>query len=790
MMQDMKFWFRLQEQRKNNRGSSLITVLGVMALVMIMVSVLMSISAMNLKMKYTDINSKKNFYTAESALEEIREALIQQVSDASSEAYIASMEAYGNLDPAVRSDYFKQEYAKYFQSMAWYDNSNPSIPVYKTSELEGFLRETKSNAKVSAPVGQNIINLDQAGIILKNVIVTYRNSKDYITQIQTDIVLKYPEIDFAQISGMPNLLSYALVADDSFLAENMAGGRSQVTGNAYLGENGAEISSAEVDFQNPMEETTKSLVVTNGLMKVSNGGTLNCDGIELWASDLTVDSSTAEIGNGGSTVGTAVYLNNDLVLSKSSAVSAKVSIAGEYYGYGNVDTAVAASSLAGDAAKQNEMAVNPAKYSSSIIVNGGKTQLNLSGLSKMMIAGNTYVNGMEFGTNTANVLMGESISVKSDQLAYLIPYECVAPGMVNGGANPMTAEQYQKLLAELKDNYGKEDSGYDATKDLVNYTVPAEMLGNISLHQLGVNGYQLEAYPVNTGNLGCMVYLFMKFDTVASANEFFQTYYAENKNLTTLGKMLDLYTAAGVQLPNDILDATKMSEFYFNGNILADGNTDIYIPERLSSLAGNTQRSAELAEEQMSYQDSFSALGRKLVKNYSQLTAEEKRKDVYGNLVKSFTTNPDIHYVIAPGDKKIFVSNGGEAAVVVNGNYQLDAATLTEVKSTPDIEGNCHGDAKLHVVIASGDVTVEQDFNGLILAGGRIIIDHPVNITADAQAAGRALRAENNAGFCAADYLVNGSSYLLGGSAGGAGSVEDTGISMEDCVVYENWKKQ
>lgn len=789
----MKFWFRLQEQKKNNKGSSIVTVLGVMALVMILVTVIMSVSVMNFRMKYTNVNTKKNFYTAEAALEEIRTALIQQVSEASSFAYVATMEKYTQMENDDRTNYFEQKFTEYLRTMEWYDNTVSLAPVYKPDKLEEFLRETKANAKVSAPTGQNVINLDKSGIILKNLIVTYTDKKNYETQLQTDIVLKYPKVDFAQVSGMPNLLNYALVANDSFLTKNIIG-QSRITGNVYLGKNGADIQNASVELLNLENESAGSMAVTNGILKISENGNLSCKGMELWARDLVVDSSNAEIGKGSNGATGAVYLQDDLMLSNSRNISSEIKLSGELYGYGNIGTAIEADSIAGDAAITNQIKNRPAEYSSSVIINGTGSTLDLSGLTRMMIAGNTYVNGMEhmqgvsLGGNREDVLMGESISLKADQLAYLVPGECIAPGVESGGANPMTKEQYHKLLEELKEKYGKDNAAYNPQKDLVNYTIPSERLGNFTLKELGVNDFQMEVFAVNTENLDSMIYLFVKFDSVSAANHFFQTYYSQNKNLTTLGNMLDLYTTAGIQLPKDILDETKKSEFYFNGNILADGNTNVYIPERFSSMEGNPAEKAELTEYQMEYQDNFTALGRKLVKEYERLTSEEKRKDIYANLVKGFASYSNPDYTITAGSKKTFVSKAGEAAIVVNGDFHLNTESLLALRNVPDAEGELHTDAKPHVIIASGDVIVEEDFKGLILAGGKITINQAVKIEADAQAAACALRAENMKGFCAADYLVDGDNYLLSGSEQNTGDAKS--ISMEDCVIYENWKKQ
>lgn len=755
-----------------------------MALVMVLVMVLMSISIMNLQMKYTNMNSKKNFYTAESALDEIREGLVQQVSDASSEAYTVVMGQYDSLDETQRKELFEQEFTQCFTHMSdegsgftnvkWFDNTNPSAPVYIPSALEGFLRETKDNATVTAPAGANAVNLDKAGIILKNVTVTYTDTKDYETQIQTDIVLKYPDIDFAEMPELPNLLNYALVANDTFLVSAITG-TNEITGNVYLGKNGASIDNADVALNNPEGESNGSMAVTNGALTVSGGGRLTLGGVNLWARDLIADSAEIRTEEGANDVLSALYLKNDLVLANTSNTSTEVQVKGGLYGYGNAETAGTAPSVVENAAELEDIMQNPAMYSSSVIVNGTHSTLDLSGLTGLMLAGNAYVNG-----NNSDVLMGESIALKADQLAYLIPPECIAPDLFYGGSNPMSADRYMALLEEAA----------GTGEGIVSYHTPSGRLSGMTLSELGVSDYQLQVFQVNDVSLGSMVYLFMKFDNAAAADHFFLKYYQNNKNLTTLGKMLDLYTGTGIQLPADIAEQTADSRFYFNGNILADGNANVYIPERLSEAA-DTQLGIDLANTQTSYQDRFHALGKKLITNYAVLTEEEKSQDVYDNLVNSFTSYTEAEYVIAPGSRKNFVSENGEAAVVVNGDYSVDADSTLQLRSVQDKEGNTHDDAVLHVVIASGDVTVSEDFDGMIIAGGNITLaNKAVEIKADPRKAGCALRAKNAEGLRAADYLINGSHYIMSGGQADTEDVNTESISMSDCVVYENWKKQ
>ena len=67
---------------KNNRGASLVMVLLTVALIGIMVAIVLVIVLLNYKMKAVDSRSQANFYTAETAVDEIKAGLGSDVSDA------------------------------------------------------------------------------------------------------------------------------------------------------------------------------------------------------------------------------------------------------------------------------------------------------------------------------------------------------------------------------------------------------------------------------------------------------------------------------------------------------------------------------------------------------------------------------------------------------------------------------------------------------------------------------------------------------------------------------------
>ena len=81
-----KFLQRLKE-RKCNRGSALVMVISVVAIIGILAAALLSVSLLTYRMKNTYKNSTRNFYDAESVLDDINVGLQEDVSIATGIAY-------------------------------------------------------------------------------------------------------------------------------------------------------------------------------------------------------------------------------------------------------------------------------------------------------------------------------------------------------------------------------------------------------------------------------------------------------------------------------------------------------------------------------------------------------------------------------------------------------------------------------------------------------------------------------------------------------------------------------
>ena len=239
---------RLRQQlNKNNKGSSLVTVLLVASIIAALVTVVLAIVLLNVYMKKSDLEGQGAFYDAESALEEIRAGLAKDESDATTTAYLDTLSNYANLDDKEKTDNFNDEFSE-IVSKKLTDNGSG---LYKISTLEGYLKETKLQDGVGAEIltdpSEAYFNVTKEGAVLKDVHIRYTDKSNYVSEIKTDIVLEYPPVNFQNASSIDNILTYGLIADKAFNPS----GSVEVTGNAYLGsELGSDnkINSANVDF--------------------------------------------------------------------------------------------------------------------------------------------------------------------------------------------------------------------------------------------------------------------------------------------------------------------------------------------------------------------------------------------------------------------------------------------------------------------------------------------------------------------------------------------------------------
>jgi len=407
--------------------------------------------------------------------------------------------------------------------------------------------------------------------------------------------------------------------------------------------------------------------------------------------------------------------------------------------------------------------IDDPEKSSAILINGVNSKLDLSGIEKITLAGHAYVAPVGEGESSENVYTGESIAVKSNQLMYLIPPECIGVDNTTGESlyrkNPLTSEEYNNIQDTSR--YTEVSLDVEVTK----------LNGTLTEYITKVNGVaQPEKVFVQTTGGQPLVYYYMKFPDEETANRYFALYYKSNKDtfdnyIKTYVKELKFPTTATV---------TRI-KLAANG-VYGDGTEGFtMLPQTVESAA------TQLADNQQRYQERFTALCTKLTDNFLELTkvhaaAGEDKKVVFDNLVDE--------------DKlKTYIQAGsGTTTLKIQGDFG-DVILTTE----PEFVLNQEEYANVHLVISTGNVTIDVDkFDGTVFADGTISITGRVQeLKTNNEAVGAMLRyyqEMNGQNVMVAQVLRDGTEFVF--AIEDAEDTEETIKSLADLIVYENWKKE
>lgn len=719
----------LKSKKMNNKGFSFLLVIVAMSVVAILVAVMLLVAYQNFQMKHTTLRSEDNFYTAEQVLDEIKAGLQTQVSSAVSDAYGYVLERYSETEgqDATRNWYFQTKYVDALRAGLL---GSAASGTYNLDLLKSYVQKADDNGTVliemEGSTGTLITNYSK-GVTLKGIKVTYTDSKGYVSIISTDLRLAIPKVDFTQTSSSPDLLEYCVVAENGIVVKGQGGTPEKLTGSVYAGTNGLKINSSASLVITDSERT----IVKDGI-DMGSGAALNFSGNALWTNSIDVEAGTvATNGN--------VFVKDDMTLSGSGS---SVSLTGRYYGFSNPELVKESNVY-----REGYIAADTsnAELSSAIIVNGRSTSMNLSNLESIFIAGNSYINAKlgVTGERPLSVQMGESISIKGNQLAYLAPEAAliIENGGESSGGNP---------IINLPSN---------ATVSL-NVTKRLTELGGRTLASLGFEADDCQVY-FRPG----VAYVYMEFSSDEQAANYFNAYYKADIN-----KYKSLFVSNFSMNPNAMTNVT------LNGSVFEDIQNTIVGPEKVNSAKA----------EANGYQDMFFSFCKKLIPTYTSLSNEEKNKTVFENIVDTAELQ---RYLANYGtsSKFVFTTRGsGFDAVLVNGNYTITSA-----------------DANTRLVLATGNVTLDADFDykGIVVCGGTFTMGKGATLTAipeEVSAVFQCVYYDDNGTSTVSpeemspmDFFKEGQDYVLDGItsgvvSGSAGSL----IELSDIIIYENWKKQ
>lgn len=784
----------------SNRGGALLSVIIAMTVVGILGTLVLSISYTNFRMKQVDKKSKDNFYSAEAVLDEICVKLQEEVSRQYKKAYTTVMENYGSYSSAQEmSDEFKVEFVlnmvdvykkaaddtehydlddiKAYVNLANYP-STAEITIY--SPIIGYDTTGVQAGEQGTPIYGNLLDTletvetdgvetQKAGLSLRNLVVSYEDGS-YVNTITTDIKISVPELEFARISNMPEIADYSMIAEGGMAVEGDA--YYSINGKAYAGADIALAAESSLDLNN----ADATLLVAKGdITAVSGAKFSTAETTSLWANGVTASAATGQkVGANEISLLGRTYIKDDTTISGSGNV---LTLGGQYYGY-NTDSAKAADS-------------------SAVIINGSGTTLNMANLKTLIVAGTSFVATDRVETegnrddelNTADVLMGDSIAVKGNQIAYLVPTEC--RGIVS---NPMSYDQFKNLVDTNPDGWDDEALNTQISslgRSLASY-------GGISIQ------------PVYTGR-DQAVQLYLSFEDADVASKYFMDYYGTDAG-AKIQEYLNRYVTAFT------FNEDAMNRLVTQGNYLVP---ETEVTGMRVTYSGNTGDVATSAQELSNYQSSFEALCAKLVENKSTLSSAELSQTVYQNLIDQSGIN-EFMAACAGNTSNKWSDNIGYEKITVNAST-VEVATIwanSSEKGTGTgvrciiVDNDDAGDDAYTlpangsgIIIATGDIDVTglsaTAWSGLIISNGKLTMssggsNDVKTLRADANAVAQAMQyvscvGETTVEAASTNQIFSVMNFFIGGgefSVGEASDAQGAKVDVRDCISFENWQSE
>lgn len=659
-------------KKLNNAGSSLVIVIICSMFVSILGMLMLSLTKMNFDMKNTSIKSKDNFYTAENALDELKNGIYENASETMADAYEKMLTTYTSTDSNKRIKNMKTDFVKTLYGEYTSDDSD-NEHLMSEDELNQFysyfvnIKVRKDNEYGVEIALSPVVTFDYDNYIVtfKGVSLSYLDEKGYESRITTDITVEcnYPDRQVTYGDGELYYSDFAII-NDGMLDVNLTS--ANVNGNVYSG------SGIVVSGLGNSLSVNAAKIITREDITVENKGNFRADFLpalgntcSIWADNiLTKSDSGYTTPSDYISVNANCYVRDDLTLS---AKGGNVKISGNYYGYSSGNSSP--SNIDGDA-----------MTSSAINVNAQFATLDLSDLSTLYVAGKSYLNVPDrYGStvksdSNVSVLMGESVTFKGNQIAYLLPNECIS-GLLH---NPVTADEYQKIV-DGEYTIDITMSGKNGGIVLENYLNPVTPYVSVPVRYVGTKGVE-----------GGMFYIYMKFQNADKAAAYYKEY----------------YNRYGVDL-NQRTAGNNTGNVILNESIVSTGNALMYNDGALSLVGANrsyNDSSVEAAE--INYSASYDGLTKKLRTDY----VSDDNNDLTDNLIW-FEDNTDTgeHGVIYDSS----IRGGYAYSITENANNPYYVCITDKDVNIDTIHNN-------GLIITTGNVNVNASFTGLIIAKGNV----------------------------------------------------------------------
>lgn len=736
---------------KDDRGASLLAVLIIMVVVSAIAVVITKITIVNIQMKEVERGTKKNFYSADAIMDDLRTGAREQAETALENAYADVLQHYVDYTGSGKNvqDVFKQNYMngleKYFADpmKTPVDTTNEQgnvgyrVAGYDADKVKGCILDGTQQGCFVAPADPKYeIDYGAGTFTLKDVRVVYKDAQDYETTITTDLVFSTPDMNFSGQSQVKEFMKYALIADDQV---NINAMNVYVGGSIYAGAGGIQATgSGSGRLEGKMILTRGDIVADMGsTLMVGNGNS------SIWAENImTTGKSAATLDVNGN-----MYVADDLALN---AKESKVTLQGNYYGYNFQKNYGAGDTVATDA-----------DFSSAIMINGKSSSLNIQNLKYLLLAGRTYISRGNNSSNT-DIQMGESIAARTNQLAYYVPERYVK------------VESGESTLLKLKWN-----DAQNVTIGETEYPIgESDYAASIHVDPVKLDGWLDNANPIVPYYYTNGVNYYLNFKSQQDANEFYAAYYAGNT-----GKAGGL---AGTYLDKDalIIDENNKMIMTLSGDIMYRTKPEEMFQEKAVTIEpDNWKDSAGLLWDYCSkLAVSYKSLELGLKDSGQSVTPDQVRFSVtdenghekidksidplFDKLIDRSALQEEIAKHKNPGDTGYAVYKPAADVYLIDNTGVYDLPTsITK-----------------GIVVATGSVKVSGNFEGLIISGGKVTFD------ANVQVKGNKLLVSNLFKEDQSRQAPLFSKFFRDCSGTAASNISGQ-LDLDSYINYDEWKK-
>lgn len=680
---------------KDDRGASLLAVLILMVVVSAIAVVITKITIVNIQMKEVERGTKKNFYSADAIMDDLRTGAREQAETALENAYADVLQHYVDYTSGGKNaqDVFKQNYMNGLESYfadpmkTKVDTTNEQgnvvyrVAGYDADKVKGCILDGTQQGCFVAPADPKYeIDYGAGTFTLKDVRVVYKDAQDYETTITTDLVFSTPDMNFSGQSQVKEFMKYALIADDQI---NVNASNVTVDGSVYAGVGGIVASG------NGTGELKGRMILTRGDIVADMGSALKVgDGnSSIWAENLmTTGKSAATLDVNGN-----MYVADDLALN---AKESKVTLQGNYYGYNFQKNYGAGDTVATDA-----------DFSSAIMINGKSSSLNIQNLKYLLLAGRTYISRGNNSSNT-DIQMGESIAARTNQLAYYVPERYVK---VESGESTLLKWNDAQNVRIGEKEYPIGESDYAAS---------------IHVDPVKLDGWLNHANPIVPYYYTNGVNYYLNFKSQQDANEFYAAYYAGNTGKagglagTYLDKnalIIDEHNKVIMTLSGDIMYRTKPEEMFQEKAVTIE-------PDNWKDSAGLLwDYCSKLAVSYKSLELGLKDFGQSVTPDQVRFSVTDENghekidksiDPLFDKLIDRSALQEEIAKHKNPGDAGFTVYHPADDVYLIDNTGVYDLPTsITK-----------------GIVVATGSVKVSGNFEGLIISGGKVTFDANVQV--------------------------------------------------------------